>query len=87
MGNLELEPSVSMNWDTDAKNPRNWSPARMAVSTAVVSGIGFVRYVRIFWRFTGRPLMEVSHPPLHLKPGWTVLGSFMRTGLMRTSQY
>ena len=52
MGNLELEPSVSMNWVTDAGNPRNWSLARMAVSTAVVSGIGFVRYVRLFWKFT-----------------------------------
>lgn len=53
-GNLELEPNVSMNWATDGGNPRNWSLARMAVSTAVVSGIGFVRYVRLFWRFTGR---------------------------------
>jgi len=24
-GNLELEPNVSMNWATDAGNPRNWS--------------------------------------------------------------
>jgi hypothetical protein len=43
--NLELEPNVSMNWATDAGNPRNWPLARRVVSTAVVSGIGFVRYV------------------------------------------
>ena len=78
-GNLELEPNMSMNWATDAGNPRNWSLARMEVSTAIVSGIGFVRYVRLFWRFTGRPLVEVPHPSLHLKPGWTVLGSFTKT--------
>jgi hypothetical protein len=43
--NPESEPNVSIDWATDAGNPRNWSLARRAVSTAVVSGIGFVRYV------------------------------------------
>jgi hypothetical protein len=43
--NLELESNAFMNWVTDTGNPRNWSLARRVVSTAVVSGIGFVRYV------------------------------------------
>lgn len=37
--------SVALDWTSDAENPRNWSLARRAVSTAVVSGIGFVRCV------------------------------------------
>jgi hypothetical protein len=43
--NLELDSNAFMNWATDTGNPRNWSLARRVVSTAVVSGIGFVRYV------------------------------------------
>ena len=36
--------NTANGWSTDPANPRNWSLTRKAASTAVVSGIGFVRY-------------------------------------------
>jgi hypothetical protein len=45
------DANAAINWAFDTGNPRNWSFARRAVTTAVVSGIGFVRYVvlRLCW--------------------------------------
>jgi hypothetical protein len=36
-------PRDVQEWDHDTSNPRNWSVKRKAFTTAVVTGIGFVR--------------------------------------------
>ena len=40
----EQRVDAVVDWAVDPDNARNWSFARKAVATAVVSGIGFVRY-------------------------------------------
>ena len=45
---MQLGTNTVTAWRSDPANPRNWSFARRATSTAIVSGIGFVRWVRYF---------------------------------------
>jgi hypothetical protein len=52
--------SMALDWTSDAENPRNWSLTRRAASTAVVSGIGFVRCVSLRYGSMCQPLVEVS---------------------------
>ena len=45
---VQLGTNAVTAWNNDPANPRNWSFARRATSTGIVSGIGFVRCVRCF---------------------------------------
>jgi len=47
-GETPTEAHTVINWAFDVGNPRNWSFERRAATTAVVSGIGFVRYVLLY---------------------------------------
>ena len=40
--NLDALPHNVIRWSADPRNPRNWSGARKAYCTVVVSGVGFV---------------------------------------------
>ena len=43
VANPERIPAeLELNWDNDARNPRNWSWQRKTAMTAIVSCIGFV---------------------------------------------
>jgi hypothetical protein len=57
----EAEPGANMarNWTSDAGNPRNWSFARRAATTGIVSGIGFVRYALLHHGSMRQGLVEV----------------------------